>query len=155
MLCKIAYFCNQLVTYLLGLQISFLVIIHKFLQQLVNLLNERYKKFTVIAEKSQEILCHLHKGKLDKTLIFQRPLDYASCFKGHVKSNIQLITFTRYMQIFFGNLTFTAKVKDSISGILYPLDTGRKLNVHKTFRKRPRLLLKVLCTFNVRPVFKG
>ena len=29
-------------------------------------------------------------------------------------------------------------------------DTGRKLNVHKTFRKRP-----VLCTFNLRPVSRG
>ena len=29
----------------------------------------------------------------------------------------------------------------------YTLDTGCQLNVHKTFRKRPRLLLNVLCTF--------
>ena len=34
----------------------------------------------------------------------------------------------------------------------YPLDTGRKLNVHNTFRRRPGRLLNVLCTFNVRPV---
>ena len=33
-----------------------------------------------------------------------------------------------------------------------PVDTGRKLNVHKTFRRRPGRLLKVLCTFNLRPV---
>ena len=32
------------------------------------------------------------------------------------------------------------------------VDTGRKLNVHKTFRRRPRRLLNVLCTFNLRPV---
>ena len=37
----------------------------------------------------------------------------------------------------------------------YPIDTGRKLNVHKTFRRRPRRLLNVLCTFNLRPVFTG
>ena len=36
---------------------------------------------------------------------------------------------------------------------VYPVDTGRKLNVHKTFRKRPGRLLNVLCTFNLRPVF--
>ena len=36
-----------------------------------------------------------------------------------------------------------------------PVDTGRKLNVHKTFRKRPRRLLNVLCTFNLRPVSAG
>ena len=36
-----------------------------------------------------------------------------------------------------------------------PLDTGRKLNMHKTFRRRPRRLgrlLNVLCTFNLDPV---
>ena len=37
----------------------------------------------------------------------------------------------------------------------YPVDTGRKLNVHKTFRGRPEPLLNVLCTFNLRPVFTG
>ena len=29
-----------------------------------------------------------------------------------------------------------------------PLDTGRQLNVHKTFRRRPGRILNVLCTFN-------
>ena len=29
----------------------------------------------------------------------------------------------------------------------YPLDTVRKLNVHKTFRRRPGRLRNVLCTF--------
>ena len=29
------------------------------------------------------------------------------------------------------------------------------LNVHKTFSRRPRRLLKVLCTFNLRPVSRG
>ena len=33
-----------------------------------------------------------------------------------------------------------------------PVDTGRKLNVHKTFRRRPGCLLDVLCTFNLRLV---
>ena len=33
-----------------------------------------------------------------------------------------------------------------------PLDTGPKLNVHKTFRRRPGRLLNVLCTFKLRPV---
>ena len=35
------------------------------------------------------------------------------------------------------------------------VDTGGKLNVHKTFRRRPGRLLKVLCTFNLRPVSTG
>ena len=36
---------------------------------------------------------------------------------------------------------------------LYSVDTGRKLNVHKTFRRRPECLLNVLCTFNLRRVY--
>ena len=36
-----------------------------------------------------------------------------------------------------------------------PVDTGRKLNVHKTLRRRPGRLLNVLCTFNLRPVSIG
>ena len=38
---------------------------------------------------------------------------------------------------------------------VWPVDTGRKLNVHKTFRIRPGRLLNVLCTFNLRPVSAG
>ena len=39
--------------------------------------------------------------------------------------------------------------------ILIPVDTGRKLNVHKTFIRRPGCLMDVLCTFNLRPVTRG
>ena len=38
---------------------------------------------------------------------------------------------------------------------LDPVDTGRKLNVNKTFRRRPGHFLNVLCTFNLRPVSTG
>ena len=37
----------------------------------------------------------------------------------------------------------------------YPLDTGRKLNVHKMFIWRPGRLLNVICTFNLHPVPRG
>ena len=37
----------------------------------------------------------------------------------------------------------------------FPVDTGRKLNVHKTFRKCPGRYLNVLCTFNLCPVSTG
>ena len=37
----------------------------------------------------------------------------------------------------------------------FPVDTKRKLNVHKTFRRPPGRLLNVLCTFNLRPVSTG
>ena len=35
---------------------------------------------------------------------------------------------------------------------IIPVDTGRKMNVHKTFKRRPGHLLNVLCTFNLRSV---
>ena len=35
---------------------------------------------------------------------------------------------------------------------IFPVDTGRELNVHKTFRRRPEHFLNVLYTFNLRPV---
>ena len=38
---------------------------------------------------------------------------------------------------------------------VFPADTGRKLTVRKTFTRRPGRLLKVLCTFNLRPVSTG
>ena len=38
---------------------------------------------------------------------------------------------------------------------MFPVGTGRKLNIRKTLRRRPRRLLNVLCTFNLRPVSAG
>ena len=42
-----------------------------------------------------------------------------------------------------------------INFVALPVDTGRKLNVHKTFRRRPGRLLNVLYTFNLCPVSTG
>ena len=36
-----------------------------------------------------------------------------------------------------------------------PVDTGSKLNVHTTFRRRQGRHLNVLCTLNLRPVSTG
>ena len=38
---------------------------------------------------------------------------------------------------------------------IIPVDTGRKLNVHKTFRRRSGRLLNVLYTFSLRPMSTG
>ena len=40
----------------------------------------------------------------------------------------------------------------TLKAVEYPVDTGRKLNVHQTFRRR---LLNVLCTFHLYPVSTG
>ena len=42
-----------------------------------------------------------------------------------------------------------------ICAIYCPVDTGRTLNVRKTFRIRPGRLLNVLCVFHLRPVSTG
>ena len=39
--------------------------------------------------------------------------------------------------------------------INFPVDTGRKLNVHITFRRRLGRLLNVSCAFSLRPVSTG
>ena len=39
-----------------------------------------------------------------------------------------------------------------VRNLLSSVDTGRKLNVHTTFRRRPGSLVNVLCKFNLRPV---
>ena len=44
-----------------------------------------------------------------------------------------------------------AKIVETINSV----DTGRKLNVHETFRRRPGYLLNVLCTFSLHPVCTG
>ena len=38
---------------------------------------------------------------------------------------------------------------------MFSVDTGRNLNIHKMFRRRPGRPLNVLCTFNLRPVSTG
>ena len=39
----------------------------------------------------------------------------------------------------------------SVAKKYYPINTLLKLNIHKTFRRRPGYLLNVLYTFNLRP----
>ena len=52
-------------------------------------------------------------------------------------------------------LTWILRVLTKTRNDLNLIDTGRKLNVHKTFIRRPGRVLNVLCTFNLRPVSTG
>ena len=59
-----------------------------------------------------------------------------------------------------GRMILKLTLKTNIKGTLItmcslPADTGGKMNVHKTFRRRPGPLLNVLCTFNLHPVSTG
>ena len=62
-----------------------------------------------------------------------------------------------FLQIRHVNISFAASISihDTDLLALFPLDTGCKLNVHKTFIRRPGRLLNVSCTFNLRPAPKG
>ena len=70
---------------------------------------------------------------------------------------------TRYIQrnICFGIIVFSCLsstklcLRFSFKLFCSPIYTGRKLNVHKTFRRRPGRLLNALCTFSLRPVSTG
>ena len=44
------------------------------------------------------------------------------------------------------------EIKCTRMTVLYPVDTGCKLIVHKKFKRRPGGLLKIYCTLNLRPV---
>ena len=66
------------------------------------------------------------------------------------------MTYAQTSHEWYPRLTFLCpegRVEDSFR-FHNPVDTGRKLNVHKTFRRCPRRLLNVLCAFNLRPVSK-
>ena len=73
-----------------------------------------------------------------------------------------LVFFTR-VWMFYAELTSYRKLYrlefyrfvDMKWLISNPVDTGRKLNVHKTFRRRLGRLLNVLYTFNLSPVSTG
>ena len=71
--------------------------------------------------------------------------DYSSL--RHLTSFFEISWWSSYTGSFFKNVI--------ISLLLSPLDTGRKLNVYQTFRRRTGRLLNVLWTFNLRPVSTG
>ena len=69
---------------------------------------------------------------------------WCCCFKVWCHSCLIRLFAIIFMSIF----RFFEKM--SYEDLTIPVDTGRKLNVHKTFRRHPGRLLNVLCTFNLR-----
>ena len=55
----------------------------------------------------------------------------------------------------FKKFCFQKATEQSNQEITNPIDTGRKLNVHKTFRKRTGHLPNALCTFILHLVSTG
>ena len=64
---------------------------------------------------------------------------------------IQCYLFQNYLLFSY----FRSSYNCSIGILIYPEDTERKFNVHKTFRIRPGRLLNALRTLNLRPVSTG
>ena len=66
---------------------------------------------------------------------------------------LQKSTARRVFRTQASNIGFSSSVH--YFDCLCSVDTGRKLNVHKTFRRRPGRFLNVLFTFNLPPVSTG
>ena len=66
---------------------------------------------------------------------------------------IKHLFFNQYSYIH--NIWYLLLIISNIWMTDYLLDTRHKLNVHKTFRRRPGHLLNVLCTFNLCLVSRG
>ena len=101
------------------------------------------KLYTVCCKsKYSEYLCSISKIRLLYLQLYTFTLAFFSIFFKQVRS----VKLAHEKRNFWSEFIFL---------INYPVDKGRKLNVHKTFRRRPGRLPNVLCTFNLRPVSTG
>ena len=106
----------------------------------------------------KRIIKNPQKIKLYLSFIRSRPEIF--CEKGVLKN---FVKFTRNICV---GVSFLIQLQTAgkyhfgkcIKGLKYskiPVETGRKLNVHATFRRCLGRLLNVLCTFNLCPVSTG
>ena len=101
-------------------------------------------------------------GRLDKALrvVFHSNMQYTCysyvgerCFCRIVHgTKVELKTRKK---INWNKISIIFYVLFCIQWVSFPVDTGRKLNIHKTLKRRPGHLLNVLRTFNLRPVSTG
>ena len=68
-------------------------------------------------------------------------LGYCFYMKAHIQGDFQIC--------------ISVPLSFNIFHTFFPVDTGRELNVHKTFRRRRGRLVNVLCTFSLCPLSKG
>ena len=66
-----------------------------------------------------------------------------------LKLKVQSDLIQKYIHIIVSN------DKDAVPKSYIPLYTGRKLNLHKTFRRRPGRLRNILYKFNLRPASRA
>ena len=91
------------------------------------------------------------KGTNEKTNTESNTFSYRLIYK----FNRSLVTWAHWVLLdIFTNNKF--KIFDIFQlKNIFSIDKGRKLNAHKTFRRRPGSFFKVLCTFNLRAVATG
>ena len=99
-----------------------------------------------VIEKKFEIWIQVQNLTYSLYLISEENLFCQICFLFYIDENI-LSESTIMDKTFESNSDFHVKQGTN------PVDTRRKLNVHKTFRRGR--LLNVLCPFNLRPVSTG
>ena len=57
--------------------------------------------------------------------------------------------------VYMKYLIYSTQGTKTTTSRFFPVDTGSKLNVHKTFRRRPGCPLNLFCTFILHPVSTG
>ena len=72
---------------------------------------------------------------------------------GNHRPQIMIKIIKKYMKVFYFFVILPLDLPLIVTHS--PVDTGCKLNVHKTFRRCPGRLLNVLCTFILPPVSAG
>ena len=68
---------------------------------------------------------------------------------------VTLVVLRMKLSIIREPRSFLVEESVYLQKVLLPLDTGRNLNVHKTFRRHPGRLLNILFTFKLRLVSGG
>ena len=94
-------------------------------------------------------LLHFLKNWRTSSPLNSRPHQPCFCF------NIIIAIVT--IDLCYYHVTYAFQSKSTLYSCpnVNPKETGCKLNIHKTFRRRPGHLLNVLCTFNLCPVSTG
>ena len=115
---------------------------------LVTVFCDRWNVFAKVCTISIRRVCRSRRGRNHYV--------YGSWIKTVYTFVVQAIP-----EVIFNRHCLVEKISDNIDNLIefglwtLDLDTGRELNVHKTFRRRPRQFLNVLCTFNLRRVSIG
>ena len=92
---------------------------------------------------------------LDSVSFKQKEVISNSCSYQRIKNNSLIFEMSKNRISKMESVSQFSVIWEYFKKTANPVDTGRRLNVHKTFRRRPGRLLNVWGTFNLRPVSTG